>query len=206
MYTIVEVVYMELKDIIREYKDRFQLSNKDLAVEFDVSANTITRWLHGDVKSVQDDTARKISEKIGYDISALLRGSEINFKRPILGTAKAGYNLFLEENYIGEEDVSANEYKQGDYYLQVNGDSMKDAGIMDGGLVYVKRCNYVNNGEIAIISFDEEVTIKKYYNDGKSIKLVACNGDYEPRCFTMQEAKKARLQIIGKVLFAKNYY
>ncbi len=196
---------MELKDIIRDYKNRFQLSNKDLAETFGVTPNTITRWLHGDIKNLQDETADRISQKIGYDVQTLLKGKEINLKRPILGLAKAGYDMFLQDNYLGEEDVSTNEFKNGSFYLKVVGDSMNASGIIDGGLVYVQSCSTVSNGDIAVIAFNDEVTIKKYYVSKDGITLKATNPDVTDKHFTLTEAKKAHLRIIGKVIFAKNY-
>lgn len=113
--------------------------------------------------------------------------------------------MFLKENYLGEEDVSAKEYKNGDYYLKVSGDSMKDIGIMDGSLVYVKSCQTVNNGDIAVVTFDDELTIKKYFMDNTGITLKACNPEYQDKHFDSNKIKKTRPQILGKVLFIKNY-
>ena len=48
---------MELKDIIREYKNRYQLNNEQIAERFHVSKNTVARWLRGEVRSLQDETA-----------------------------------------------------------------------------------------------------------------------------------------------------
>lgn len=79
-----------------------------------------------------------------YSISTIVfNGITITLKRPILGEVKAGYDLFLESSYLGEEEVSLEEYKQGDYFLKVQGNSMIHEGIIDGSLVYIKQCNYV---------------------------------------------------------------
>lgn len=196
---------MELRDIIREYKNRFHLSNVQIAERFKVTPNTVARWLRGEVKSLQDDTAYNISQILGYDIQALLSGKAITLKRPILGNVKAGYDLFLEENYIGEESISLEEYKQGDFFLRVQGDSMMNVGIIDGGLVYVKQCSFVENGDIAVISFNDEVTIKRFYKNADGYELKAENDVVEDRYFTFAEAEKVSLKILGKVIFSKNY-
>ena len=126
-------------------------------------------------------------------------------KRPILGVAKAGYDMFLEENYLGEESVSMEEYRKGDYFLKVEGNSMINAGIVHGGLVYVKQCSSVNNGDIAVVSLNDEVTIKRFIKLKDEIVLSAENPEVEDRHFTVKQAKDTSLKILGKVLFSKNY-
>ena len=197
---------MTLKEIIQDYKRRTGISNNELAATFKVTPNTISRWLHGDVKSLQDDTAQRMSKIIGFDVQSVLQGNIAILKRPILGFVKAGYNLFLEENYLGEEAVTIDEFKQGDFFLKVTGDSMKDAGIIDGGLVFVESCNEVDNGQIAVVAYDDEVTIKKFYKNETGITLVACNNDYSDRFFSIEDIEKTKLQVLGKVLFSKNYF
>ena len=189
---------MELHEIIRDYKNRFHLSNIALAERFQVTPNTVARWLRGEVKSVQDETAYNISQILGFDIQKVLSGDAVTMKRPILGIAKAGYDMFLEENYLGEESVSMEEYRKGDYFLKV-------AGIVHGGLVYVKQCSSVNNGDIAVVSLNDEVTIKRFIKLKDEIVLSAENPEVEDRHFTVKQAKDASLKILGKVLFSKNY-
>lgn len=196
---------MELHEIIRDYKNRFHLSNVEVAEKFQVTPNTVARWLRGEVKSIQDETAYNISQVLGFDVQKVLSGNAINMKRPILGFAKAGYDMFVEENYIGEESVSIDEFRKGDYFLRVEGNSMVNAGIVDGGLVYVKQCSYVNNGDIAVILLYDEVTIKRFVKTKDEIILVSENSEVEDRHFTKKQAKEASLKIIGKVLFSKNY-
>ena len=196
---------MELKDIIRDYKNRFHLSNIQLAKRFQVDPNTVARWLRGEVKSLREETAYHMSEVLGYDVLAVLNGKAIPFKRPILGVVKAGYDMFMDENYIGEEDVSLDEFKNGDYYLKVEGNSMINAGIIDGGLVYVKQCQDVHDGDIAVIYYDGEVTVKRFFKTEDGYTLVAENPQVPNKHFTFEEAQKVSLKVIGKVIFCKNY-
>ena len=196
---------MELKDIIREYKNRYQPNNEQVAQRFHVSANTVARWLRGEVKTIQDETAYNISQVLGYDIQALLQGKAITMHRPILGYAKAGYDLFLEENFLGNEVISPDEYEKGDFFLKVVGDSMINDGIIDGGLVYVKKCTTLHNGEIGVFSYDDEVTIKRFYRENDKYLLKASNEKYPNLSFSLKEAKDRHLKVIGKVVFSKNY-
>lgn len=196
---------MELRDIVREYKYRYHLSNKELADRFSVTHITVGRWLRGEVKTIQEETAQNMSQVLGFDVQAVLQGTIINLKRPILGVAKAGYDLYLQEDYLGEESVTLQEYQAGDYFLRVSGNSMINAGILDGSLVYVTCCDSLTNGDIGIVMIGEEVTIKRYVQENKKIVLIAENPEIENKEFTLEEAQTLPLRILGKVLFAKTY-
>jgi len=196
---------MELKDILREYKEHYHLTNKEIATQCHVTPNTVARWLRGEIKTLQEDTAYHLSKVLGYDVQTILQGKAVSMKKPILGTVKAGYNLFLDSEYLGEEDVTVDEYKKGDFFLQVSGDSMIYAGIKDGGLAYIKKTEIVHSGEIAVISIGDEVTIKTFIKQKDGIILQAANPNIEDRSYTFQEIEELPIRIIGKVLFCKNY-
>ena len=196
---------MELKDIIRDYKYKYNLTNNEIAERFKLNSNTVARWLRGEVKALREETAYNISQVLGFDIQPLLDGKAVSLKRPILGCVKAGYDMFVDSNFIGEEFVSIDEYKQGDYFLKVSGDSMVDSGIIDGSLVYIQQCSSVRNGEIAVVLFNDEVTIKRFYKTDDGIDLVADNKNVENRHFSFEEAEACNMKIIGRVLFSKNY-
>ena len=197
---------MELKEIIKEYKNRYHMNNKELAEQFGVSHNTVCRWLRGEIKSLQDDTAQKMSSIMGVDVQSFLQGTVVDLKKPVLGMVKAGYDMFLDQDYLGEEIVSSEEYKSGDFFLKVKGDSMKDSGIIEGSLVYVKATNVVRNGDIAVVCVDDEVTIKFYEKRKDEIALIPSNSSYETKVFSPKEASKHNIKIIGKVLFCKTMF
>lgn len=82
------------------------------------------------------------------------------------------------------------------YALTVAGESMIDAGILDGDTVIIRRCSTVENGEIAVALVDgTEVTLKKIYRRGNSIALEPCNKAYETRIFSPD-----RITIQGKLV------
>ena len=197
---------MELKEIIKEYKNRYHMNNKELAEQFGVSHNTVCRWLRGEIKSLQDDTAQRMSSIMGFDVQSFLQGTVVDLKKPVLGMVKAGYDMFLDQDYLGEEIVSSEEYKSGDFFLKVKGDSMKDSGIIEGSLVYVKATNVVRNGDIAVVCIDDEVTIKFYEKRKDEIALIPSNSSYETKVFSPKEASKHNIKIIGKVLFCKTMF
>lgn len=196
---------MNLRQLLKEYKNKHHYTNDQIAKQFGVTRTTVGRWLNGSVKTIQEDTADKMSQALGFDVRAVLSNQMLQVKKPILGIVKAGYDLFLEENYLGEEEVTFEDYQMGDFFLQVTGDSMKDAGIIDGGLVYVKQCNRVSNGDIAVVMIHDEVTIKVFQSNVDGITLLAKNPDVPDRFYSYQEVQELPISIIGKVIYAKNY-
>lgn len=197
---------MKLQQLIRRYKNQTHQTNEQLAKQFHVSENTVSRWLRGEVTSLQEETAYNVSAVLGFDVSAMLKGKAITLKQPVLGHVKAGYDLFLESDYLGEESVSDEEYQQGDFFLRISGNSMVMDGISDGSLVYVRRCDCVENGAIAVVAIGEEVTIKHFWKEQDRIILKAANPDVADRVFTAQEAQQLPVSVLGRVLFCKRYF
>jgi SOS-response transcriptional repressors (RecA-mediated autopeptidases) len=197
---------MELKDIIKDYKYRHQLTNDQIAEQLGVTKSTISRWISGDVKRVQEETLEKLNDLLGYDVEPILKGTTVNLKRPILGYAKAGYNMYIDDNYLGEEEVTEEDFYKGDYFIQIEGESMIGSGIMDGDLALIKQCSQVHSGEIALILIGgEEVTVKKVIKKPDMLILEATNPLIENRYFSIQEVQELPVQIIGKVIYSKTY-
>ena len=81
---------MKLQQLIRRYKNQTHQTNEQLAKQFHVSENTVSRWLRGEVTSLQEETAHNVSAVLGFDVSAMLKGKAITLKQPVLGQVKAG--------------------------------------------------------------------------------------------------------------------
>ena len=99
--------------------------------------------------------------------------------------------------------VPANMIGNGEHYaLTVAGDSMIEAGILDGDMVIIRRADNVENGEIAVALVDGcEVTLKRIRRKGNSIMLVPCNQAYETRIYSPE-----RITIQGKLVgLMRNY-
>lgn len=198
---------MELKDIIKDYKYRHQLTNDEIAKKLGVTKSTVGRWISGDVKRIQDETLQHLNEILGYDVEPIIKGSSVHLKRPILGYAKAGYNMFAQENYMGEEEITEEDFYKGDYFLEIQGDSMTGSGIMDGDLALIKQCQSVASGEIAVVMIgDDEVTVKKIIKKPDMLILEATNPQVENHYFTKEEVEYLPVRIIGKVVYTKTYF
>ena len=198
---------MELKELIGNYKRKNQLTNTEIANRLHVTKATVSRWLSGDVKRVQGETMERLSQLFGYDVDALLNGQIFEFKKPILGYVKAGYDMFAQENYLGMEAVTESEEQSGDFFLKVVGDSMIGDGIVDGSLAYILRCSDVPSGTICVVLIgNEEVTIKRVIKKSNVIILESSNPQVPNRYFTAEEVNQLPVQVIGKVVYVKTVY
>lgn len=197
---------MQLSDILKEYKDKTGFSDDYIAQHLKVSRSTVNRWVSGDTKKVQPQIIEKLSQLMNVDIEELITKSLFMIKKPILGYAKAGYDLFAEENYLGFEMVNKAEDLEGDYFLKVEGDSMIGVSISDGDLVYVKKTDFVENNKVAVVLVGDEVTIKKVVRKKDMIILEAANPAYETKYYSQEEVESLPVQVIGRVVYSKTLF
>ena len=192
---------MKLAELIRFYRQKNQLTLEDIAIASDVSKSTVSRWESGEIKKINAERIQALSNLFHIDVSSHL---DNNLLKPVLGIVKAGYDLYANQNILEYKEVTPEESKQGDYFLQVTGDSMIGARIFDGDLIYVKSVTDVNSGEIAIILINgDEATVKRVIKKEHLLILEASNSNYENRYFNEEEIKTLPVQIIGKVLHTK---
>lgn len=96
----------------------------------------------------------------------------------MLGTIAAGDPIFANEEY--ETYVYADSKIRADFCLKVKGDSMINARILDGDVVFIKRQPDVLNGQIAAVLIDNEVTLKRVFKRLRQVVLQAENPNYPP--------------------------
>jgi repressor LexA len=104
-------------------------------------------------------------------------------KLPLLGQIAAGGPLLADENV--EDEIAVPESLRGDFLLRVKGDSMVEAGILDGDVVVVRRAQDARDGEIvvALAGDDEtadEATVKRFFRESGRIRLQPANSALEP--------------------------
>ncbi len=111
---------------------------------------------------------------------------------PMMGRIAAGVPISAIEIQSHTIEVPMTMLSGGEHYaLEVRGDSMIDAGILDGDTVVIKRTNSADNGDIVVayIIEDSEATLKKLRRKGNSIALEAANPNYETRIFGPDQVK-----------------
>jgi repressor LexA len=104
-------------------------------------------------------------------------------KLPLVGSIAAGGPLLAEQNI--EDEIAVPETLRGDFLLRVRGESMIEAGILDGDIVVVRRAQDARNGQIVVaLAGDdesaEEATVKTFYKERGRIRLQPENSALEP--------------------------
>lgn len=113
---------------------------------------------------------------------------------PVIGRVTAGQPILAEENL--EDYVALPEVLLGDgehYVLRVTGESMIDAGILDGDYIVVRKQPTANNGEIVVAMIDDSATVKRYYKENGHFRL-------QPENPTMAPIYADEVTILGKVV------
>ena len=116
---------------------------------------------------------------------------------PLYGRIASGTPIEAIRDQSTAVDVPASMLRGGDHYaLEVEGDSMVDAGILDGDTVIIQRCDVAENGVVVVALVDEyEVTLKRIRRKGNSIALEPANQQYETRIFGPD-----RVQVQGRLI------
>jgi repressor LexA len=102
---------------------------------------------------------------------------------PIVGRVAAGNPVLAQQNIEEYCDLSPSFFKpRADYFLVVQGDSMMEAGILDGDLLAVHSTRVASNGDIVVARIEEEVTVKRLRRTGQKhvVELLPENPDFRP--------------------------
>lgn len=112
-----------------------------------------------------------------------------DFMLPLVGAVAAGAPILADEHV--EDHVAAP--FAADYLLRVKGDSMINAGILDGDLVAVKQQDTARDGQIVVALLEDEATVKRVYREPGGVRLEAENEAYEP-------IRGTDIKVIGRVV------
>jgi repressor LexA len=113
---------------------------------------------------------------------------------PLVGQVAAGQPVLAEENiedYISTPAIAGGD--DGEYLLRVRGESMKNAGILDGDLVVVRPQDTASDGEIVVALVGEEATVKRFFQEADHIRL-------QPENETMEPIRVRDVRVLGKVV------
>ncbi len=117
---------------------------------------------------------------------------------PLVGSVPAGGPIDAAENIEGEIALDSSFVPQGDSFsLTVTGSSMINAGIFDGDVVIVRKQSVAQAGEIVVAVIDGEATVKRYFPEGKQIRLQPENDSFDP---IIVDKRAGEFRIAGKVV------
>lgn len=162
-----------------------------------------TSTVHSYIKKLEEDgqiskdatkpRALKILDGSGKSLDGFISDQEID-NIPVLGKITAGAPILAVEN-IEETFPIPVQYLENSssFMLKVRGESMINAGILDGDYIIVKQQNIANNGDMVVALIDEEATVKTFYKENGHYRLQPENSAYEPIIVN-------ELSILGKVI------
>ena len=100
---------------------------------------------------------------------------------PLIGRVAAGEPILAQEHIEEHYKMDGNLFHPAaDYLLRVNGESMKDIGILDGDLLAVHQTTEVQNGQVVVARVENDVTVKRFKREGDVVYLHAENEDFSP--------------------------
>lgn len=207
---------MKIGDRIKSLRNALNISQTELANRVGTTKQNIYKYENGIITNIPSDKVEQIAmilettpaHLMGWDeepasIKESMEGIENiiplpkTHKIPLLGNIACGEPITAVENidtYVDMPDcVSA------DFALTCKGDSMIDARIYDGDIVYIREQPEVENGEIAAVLIDGEATLKRVYYQRNKIILQPENKKYEPLVYVGEEILDVR--ILGKATY-----
>lgn len=195
---------MGLSKILKIRRKELGLTLLEIANRIGVTEATVQRWESGEIKTLRQGRIAKLAEILEVSPAQLMGwddySSENHFsqnsippgfeplpktvKRPLIGSIACGEPITAEQNI--EDYVDVPEDVRCDFCLRCQGDSMVDAGIRDGDVVYIHIQPEVENGQIAAVRIDGEATLKRVFwdKDTKVLQLVPANGAYSPKVYS----------------------
>lgn len=204
--------------LIYDRRTELGITQKEVADFVGVSEATVSRWESGHIDNMRRDRIAALSKILRLSPLAIMGIDDTDlssrlpnmvpidartFRVPIVGRVAAGRPIVADEEIVGYEYFDNKYSKDGHEYfgLRIVGKSMEPT-IMDGDIVIVRRQNYVENGEIAIVLIDgEEATAKEVKESADGITLIGHNtAVYTPHFYSAQEVKNLPVQIIGRVV------
>ncbi|HTQ69850.1 MAG TPA: transcriptional repressor LexA [Solirubrobacteraceae bacterium] len=113
---------------------------------------------------------------------------------PLLGSVAAGQPILAEENieeYVPVPSLAGGE--EGDYLLRIRGESMKEAGILEGDYVVVHPQDTATDGDVIVALLGEEATVKRYFRESDHIRL-------QPENDAMEPIRSKEVKVLGRVV------
>ena len=199
---------MNIGDRIKIARKKKNMTQKQLAEKINKAFSSVQKYELG-ITLPPIDTIEDIADALDTTPAYLLGGVPdlpqydnifpIEKKKfPLLGEIACGKPIFADEDK--ESYIEAGTDIKADFCLKAKGDSMINARILDGDLVFIRQQPIVDNGEIAAVIIEDEATLKRvyYYPEQGKLILNPENPKYEPLVYVKEELDQIR--ILGKAV------
>ena len=182
------------------------LTMKQVAEAVGVSEATVCRWESGQIANMRRDRINNYAKILRVDPNFIMTGEkkanilsgisniipiEPMERIPLLGAIACGDPILAQENI--EDYIDLPRTIKADFALTCEGDSMIDAGIMDGDYIIVRQQSEAANGDIIVAMLDDSATVKRFYKEDGQYRL-------QPENPTMEPIYTKDLTILGEVV------
>lgn len=187
--------YLNIGNKLKFRRKELNLTMLELAKKVGVSEATVSRWESGDIANMRRDKIVSLAKALDVTPGYIMgwENEEINFgtipgitpielkKFRMLGDIACGTPIVANEEY--SVYVEANADIDADFCLRAKGDSMIDANIHDGDIVFIKEQDDIPNGKIAAVLIEDEVTLKRIYIQGDTLTLLTAFNNISEKYF-----------------------
>ena len=190
---------------LRKLRQSHKLTQIELSKRLGLSYSTISMYERGE-RQPNFETLEAIADFFNVPMSTLIEKSTPPYNNiipmpemttiPLLGSIACGEPITAVENI--EDYVTMLKSVKADFALRCKGDSMIDARILDGDIVYIRQQAKVENGEIAAVLIGDEATLKRVYISADTVTLMPANQKYSPLVYSGEEINEIR--ILGKAV------
>lgn len=211
---------MNTGDRIKQARKAAGLTQTELANKIGVKFSTIHKYESGMIVNLKRDTIAALAQALDVKPSWLMGMEDspavpkdfiqlfaekpasnvipmpVTHSVPLVGTIACGTPILAEQNIEG--DVSAPEHVHADFALRCQGDSMINARIFDGDIVYIRQQETVDDGEIAAVLINDEATLKRVHLFDDHVVLEPENPQYRPLVYWGIDMNAVR--ILGKAV------
>ena len=199
---------MDIKEVFAEnlthYINKSGKKAVDIAASIGVSKGTFSDWKNGR-STPKTEKLRLIADYFGVSLEYMIgkdghdSGSEISgsTRVAIIGEIRAGSPIITNESVLGYEYADVRESDES-FYLKVQGDSMKNIGMVDGSLVLFRKQQYAQDGEVvACLVGGDSATVKRFRRSKKNVYLLPENEEYEPIKLSTDDFETGDARILG---------
>lgn len=208
---------MDMSERIKSRRLYLGLTQEELGLKLGLQKSAIAKYENGRVENIKRSVIAKMAEVLecspaylmgwsdeinpvpALDISKFDNIFPINLKKvPLLGEIACGKPIFANEER--ESYVLAGSEIRADFCLRAKGDSMVNARILDGDIVFIRKQDMVDNGEIAAVAIGDDVTLKRvfYHPEQDLLILKAENSKYQDMIYSQNQLDQ--VYILGKAI------
>ena len=206
---------MTIGQRLKSRREELNLTQGYVAKRVGVAIQTIYKYENEIVTNIPLDRLELLASALNVSPAYLMGWedkSEIDYNKyglksvhtkkfPMLGKIACGQPIIANQEY--ETYIEASADINADFCLTAKGDSMINARIFDGDVVFIKKQPTVNNGEVAAVRIGDEVTLKRVYIYDNRVELRAENPLYQPMNYEGYQLDE--MEILGKAIMFQSY-